>query len=349
MLNPSKSRSCAGFTLIEMILALIMLAVIVAVMFPMLSRMSKSGARDSVRTAATGEARATAQLLESDLRGMRAPLRPTGDGEDAINVISSLNGGSVPLPLPAASWPDIPTATLWGQQTNHDLLFAGPNYLMFWADVMDNPAGAFQTELVRWYLASGATATNGCPSSKTWCLVREVRYATSNDASTSSALREVLATGRGALPISRACFPGVGISVNPQANPRAFCYQSAAPNAYAWNSWSSSSCSSAWTGIDPDPNSFGVSSPVAMSIMPSMASARGVSVNAAGIFVDHEAGGPLQNVQIHPLDRITTIAAVLPGGSVSNNAADVRLANAEVAIPSRSSREYRTAILCGDR
>jgi hypothetical protein len=75
----------------------------------------------------------------------------------------------------------------------------------------------------------------------------------------------------------------------------------------------------------------------------------GISQANGLLRVDHEQAGPLFNVNIHPLDRITTIGAMMPGGGAANGATDVAIANAETSIPSRQSSEYRTAILCGNR
>jgi prepilin-type N-terminal cleavage/methylation domain-containing protein len=361
MLNrPRRER---GFTLVEMIVALVVFAVLIGAVFPLVTEMTRNGSRDSTRAAATGDARMNAQLLESDLRAMRAPLRPTGDGEDTINIIAALNRGGAPLPLPAANWAlGIPGNMLWNERTTHDLLFAGPRALMFWADVIDNGAGNFPTELVRWYLLVGDQAEAGCPLMRDWCLIREVRFATAQDASSSSsAFREVLASGRGAIPPSQACYPGATVDASPQANPRVFCFQSqvlttaagAANNdLYGWADWPTAQCRSRWTGVVPELNALpGTAAPAGfrLSTVNENPVMGGVSDQSAMIAVWHEQAGPIANVNIHPLDRVTTIGAMVPGGGASNGATDVAIANAEVAIPSRMSSEYRTAILCGAR
>lgn len=349
MLNAPHKREGA-FTLMEMVIAMVVLGVLIAAVFPLVGQISRAGGRDSARNNARNDARTHAQTLEADLRAIRAPLRPTGDGEELVSVIGALNGGSASLPLPAAAWPDVPTATLWGQRTYSDLLFAGPTALMFWADVLQNPPGAFQTEMVRWYLVNGTAASAGCPNGTTWCLVREVRYATNANASASAAIREVLSSGSGGVPMSDGCFPGAPAAS--QATPRIFCYQAQVPGGatpqYRWNTWTAT-CRSAWTGVTPDPNALTGSALFRASALPSGSTRPGVSQLGAQIIADHEQAGPLWGVRLHPLDRITTIAAVVPGGGSSNGTSDAAASSAEVAVPSRSSTEYRTAILCGDR
>jgi hypothetical protein len=228
--------------------------------------------------------------------------------------------------------------------------------------VIDNGAGNFPTELVRWYVLVGDQATAGCPVMRSWCLIREVRFATAQDpTNSSSAFREVLASGRGAIPPSRACYPGATIHASPQVNPRVFCFQSQVlttavgavnNNLYRWADWPAARCSSRWIGANPDPNALpGAASPagVRISTMTGNSGMRGISQQTATIRVWHEQMGPIADVRIHPLDRVTTIGAMVPGGGASNGATDVAIANAEVAIPSRMSSEYRTAILCGAR
>jgi type II secretory pathway pseudopilin PulG len=335
--------------MIEMIIALVVIGVLFAAVLPLVSEMSRSSSRDSTRQSARSDARTNAQLLEADLRAIRAPLRPTGDGEELINVISSLNGGTASLPLPGASWPVMPSATLWGQSTTTDLLFAGPTAVMFWADVMDNPAGAFRTELVRWYLVNGNSAAGACPVGRTWCLIREVRFATGpNAAASNAAYREVLSSGRGAIPPSASCYPGAALATT-QATPRVFCFQSQVPanGQYRWNTWTAT-CNATWTAAAPNPNALTGATSFVTSTLGSTARP-GVAAGAPSIVVDHEQQGPISGVRIRPLDRVTTIAAMVPGGGLSNGASDVAVSNVETSIPSRSSAEYRTAIMCGDR
>ena len=338
-----------GFTLIELIVAMIVFAVLLGAIFPLVTELTRNGSRESSRTAANGDARANAQLLESDLRGMRAPLRPISDGDEIVSIIAALNGGSGALPLPSTSWPDVPSSTLWGQPTNHDLVFAGPTTLVFWSDVMDNPAGAFATELVRWYVLVPPQSTGRCPVGTDWCMIREVRFATNANATASRAIREVLSAGVGAIPPSRACYPNATVSPTPQTYPRVFCFQQSVPNAYSWGTWSSQGCQGKWTGVSPDPNNLSASTGVKLATTSGTVSRPGVSVATMVTGIAHERQGPMSSVRMAALDRVTTIGGQIPGGGASNGATDVSLANMEVSIPSRSGSEYRTAILCGDR
>lgn len=340
----TRRRHDGGFTLVEMIVGLVVLAIALALSMPAVINTLQQGARASSGSAATSQAAGAMALLENDLRSIRAPVRAVGNDIDRLNVIDQLSVYRAPVaadyvaagyvgPGPLYADPS-PMGRVWA---HHDILFAGPTMLEFWSDVVDAPLGApdNQPELVRWYLINNpADAAATCRDAARWCVVRDVRYGDNQ----GRVLSEVITSGGGAYPRDASCGPGMAVQ-------GMFCYRSRiATRGYTFRFWTTE-CHDEWypsTIRDAGP-------PVSRQV--SRGGVHRVNAIYAGrrFQAEHEAAGPYWQSRIHPLDRIVSVAVALPTAARIGSGDDVSLTTAQVEIRSRRSSEYQTAIMCGAR
>jgi prepilin-type N-terminal cleavage/methylation domain-containing protein len=133
-------RRADGFTMVELIVALVLTAVIGATTMSMLQSMRSSTSTIRTQSRSTAEARQLSRMLSYDLQRMRAPLRST----DTRTIASELTG-------PAGY---------------RDITHASASQLRFWADVLPVEG----TEYVVWKTRPG---TRRGPAGS-WSLVRSV-------------------------------------------------------------------------------------------------------------------------------------------------------------------------------
>lgn len=333
-------RAESGFTVIEMLIALIVLAIVLALSMPVLVNVLQQGAQQSSSSAARSTAASGMALLESDLRAMRGPARGISDDVSYLNIIDQLNvtGTTSAMGNPPA----------YGVHPTHDIIFASPTMLEFWADVMDvGTSGPDQrAELVRWYLINDSMAPTTCGERSTWCVVRDVRYGIGPQERVSS---EIIAQGQGAFPQDRSCYAGA------PARPALFCYKSRLPQAnastapnYSWAGWTTR-CVDSW-GYDVGYAPKARPTPAAKRKPSRGGSQQGAWIgDGVWIPVQHEMAGPYSKTRIHPLDRVTTVGIALPTAARIGSGDSVNLNVGQVELRSRRSSEYQTAIMCGAR
>ncbi|MEO6867106.1 MAG: prepilin-type N-terminal cleavage/methylation domain-containing protein [Gaiellales bacterium] len=217
----------AGFTVIEMIVALCIFAVLMGAALPALGNMLDMGNRGTANAQASADSSYALQTVEADLRRARAN-RGSGAFERGPSVTTALASAST---------------------AQHDIIEAGPTRLRVWTDALGSSPGA---ELVTYELREQATRSRTGPcdriARRSWCILRTVQPAAGG-----TTLVEVLAHGTGAFPLDRACIPG-----STTATRRLFCYQHKVPRAagtlatrYTWNGWRPT-CTSSW-GAPPAP------------------------------------------------------------------------------------------------
>ncbi len=337
-----------AFTLVEMIIAMVVLSIVVGLTLPVVVNVLSQGARQSSSSATESQLSSATALLESDLRAMRAPARTVTADEDMNAVVDQLHDtSSTSSTLLGAS------GINYGVPINHDIIFAGPTMLEFWADIMDVTLAGTpsaqpdrRAELVRWYLIDDS-GRSICGDGSTWCVVRDVRFG----GGAGNVLSEVITAGQGAFPRDTAtkpaakCWPGAA-SPAPLA---LFCYRSRAPSNfdYTFAGWRPA-CTDALWGWTPryDRVAFAASNRTVT---------RGGNHQGAWmgdgrtILTAHELTGPYSARRIHPLDRVTGIGVQMPVAARLGSGDSVRTTHNHIELRSRRASEYQTAILCGDR
>jgi prepilin-type N-terminal cleavage/methylation domain-containing protein len=316
MRPPTSARRAtgeSGFTLLELMVTLVLLALAMAAIFPAIGNMYRNNGRSAASSQAVGEAGIAARLLESDVR---AALGDRGTGERVMTSTTTL----------AVRIATIPALNGAGAtQSMADIRQAGPTRLYINADVVPT-AGI---ERVEWELLQD-NATCGDrdrATNRNFCLQRRVFSSAGAILST-----EVPVRGRGAYPTgTRSCGSGTAVL----ATARVFCFQEAVPNNgnasdYVWNSTWNANCSMRWNQVGP-----------------------GTSPNNANVAVTqriptlHNAvEGP---TSISRLDRIVAVGAKIIAGGGYGKAGERTYEHVETAIRARESEAYREAIMCGTR
>jgi prepilin-type N-terminal cleavage/methylation domain-containing protein len=309
-----RSRHQAGFTLIEMIVVLVVLALAMAVVFPALGNMLRSTSRTSASSQASGEAQVAADLLRSDVR-TAAGARSTGERTDSdlfagATAVTLSTVGSLNALAPGIS----------------DIVTAGPLVLVFNSDVLATSPGP---ERVAWtYLENSATCGDRSDANTNWCMQRTV----STQAGTVLT-SEIVVRARGTLGPSSSCFPGAA------AMKRVFCYEEAVPvmaaggsNRYTWDAGWSSNCSESWLTDAGSPNQAGAS---------------GIGLGSTTYTLTHNGAEP--STKISRLDRIVSVGASLQSGGAYGNASERGFVNVQVGIRARQNEAYKEAIMCGSR
>lgn len=209
-----------GFTLLELVIVLMLLALASAALFPSITSMLRSSTRSAALSGATGDGRVAERIVEHDIRSALA-ARSNGNRADlttsGASVIQALNSATA---------------------TTHDIIQASPTQLTFYTEALATSPGPERVtlQLHRDQTICGERGTDG----SNWCLVRTVV----GGGATAS---EVLTRGRSAFPATIPNSPcGSGS--------RVFCYRLSenpgGPNAYRWNgSWRPSLCQTRWTDL----------------------------------------------------------------------------------------------------
>lgn len=236
---PITCRRQAGFTIIEMVVALFIFALAMAVAMPALGNMLDLGNRGSANAQASSGASYALQLLEADLRRAGA-ARGSSDVEEGTSVISALSRA---------------------ETRYHDIVEAGPTRLSLWSDALGTRAGP---ELVTYELVHQTSRVNGrCDrqARRAWCVTRTVQAA-------GTTLREVIVRGAGVFPHDETCIPAQP-GATPVAAQRLFCYQHKRPTVagslnqrYQWAAWRPT-CEATW-GPPPSGVADWNQSPVAL-------------------------------------------------------------------------------------
>ena len=309
----------AGFTLIEMVVVLIVLALAMAAIFPAIGNLLNGGTRNAASGQATGEAGLVAKLIEEDIKTALGD-RGTGERSDSVSFpgANAIRTATIPA-LDAGD-----ASPLYA-----DIVAASPTRLVLNADALDTNPGV---EEVEWVLTQNSTALCGetDTAGNNWCLRRIVRGAGGG----AVLAAEVATKSRGTYPQTTSC----GGSNLPSAV-RVFCYQEAYPGAgnpnnYVWNGGWTANCTLAWT---TDGNSANSGAAVRTLTSPPRIPTR------------HNAVDPAGSTSISRLDRIVTVGASVLAGGGFGKAGERSYENLETAVRSRENEAYREAIMCGLR
>lgn len=314
MSRRSLARRENAFTLIEMIVVLVLLAVAMAVIFPSIGNMLRTSGRASASSQASGDARIAANLFETDIK-TAVGGRSTGDRTD-----NALFSGTTATTLSTVSSLNALGAGI------SDIVTAGPLLLVVNSDVLTTNAGP---ERVSWtYLENSVTCGDRSDLNTNWCLQRIVR--TQAGAVLTS---EVIVRARGTLGTTSSCYPGA------VAAKRIFCYEEAVPalvapsvNRYTWDAGWSATCNQNWLTDATSPNQ----APVA-----------GYGLGTTTYTLKHNGAEP--TTRISRLDRIVAVGATMQSGGAFGNATERGYETIEVAIRARENEAYKEAIMCGSR
>lgn len=312
-----RTRIESAFTLVEVIITLVLLAVAMAAIFPAIANMMRGNTRSAASSQASGEAGIVARLLESDVR---AALGNRGTGE-RVTVSAAA------LPSAAST---IASLSL-RQTTISDIYAAGPQRLHLNADVYPN-AGI---ERVEWDLLidRAECGDRDRTTGSNFCIQRRIATA----ANTTLTV-EIVARGRGTYPVNTTnCAPGVvAITI-----PRLFCFRESVSDAgnpadYDWDGGWRPICNVRWNQAGPgtSPNTAGT--PLTLT-------------TAANIPTSHNAVDAPNSTRISRLDRITTVGASILAGGGFGKSSERSYEQVEIAIRSRENEAYREAIMCGAR
>lgn len=300
-----------GFTIIEMVVALVLFAIAMAAVLPALGNMLDMGNRGAANAQASADSSYALQLAEGDLRRAIAN-RSSGEFEaTGLSVVAALTSMST---------------------NTHDIISAGPTRLQLWSDALGTSAGP---ELVTYELREQTTRNAAGPcdrqSRTSWCVLRTVR--TAGGASTI----EVVAHGSGTFPLDSSCIPTTGATA-PAPAKRLFCYQHKVPASagslntrYSWAGWNSG-CVASWNAPPAPAGNWNTTN---------------VGLGAA-IPTFHDRVRSNRS-SISALDTITAIGIVLPAGGRTEGARGLATRVTTVDLRNRASEEYLSAIMCGDR
>lgn len=290
-----------GFTIIELLVAMVLLGIVLAGVAPLLINVSSTGRQGHVDSRSLSDVAIAGALIQSDLGAMRAVDRSTGTNEVAgVSLVASL---------------------MVADPRDHDIQFASPTALVFYADVLSLP----YSEEVSIYLEQPGVAPppqgrNYCNDAR-WCLIRQVRQV--NPSRVVAA--EVLASARGGFPVSSQCQGGGQVRL------RIFCYSESAPvRGYAVPGWTEQCDTSPFTEINEAGQSW------------SWNMGRQQTKIADPLYFGENTG-------FYRLDRVTQVRFMpLAGVQLGGDAARKRL-DQEMTIRNHLSPEYRRAIMCGVR
>jgi prepilin-type N-terminal cleavage/methylation domain-containing protein len=327
-----------GFSLVEIMIALALLALVLALISPALTNLFGSTNRTAAAGSTQSSARTALVMIQQDLERALGD-RPTGDFD---------NAGS-------GSTTSLTSALNDTNPRRHDIVRAGRVSLGFYSDVISatvNP-NATGPEFVGWSLAQDQTMCGA--TTPNWCIVRAVW----NADRTTNYLTEIVTSGRGAAPTDQYCAPGATDTASATPQVRLFCYRrsveagstvtnagvpSAEPTTnlqldpayYRWNGNWRGECTQIWS----DPTSAsgmwpGGSPPTQFSTTDFVAATRN-SVDPPYRF--HAF-----------LDTITSVGVVIPAANRRGGQNERSIEYAEIPIQSRQSPLYRTAIMCGSR
>lgn len=317
-MRTTSRTGAAGFTLIEIIVAVIVFTIAMALALPVITNVTGLAHRAAGQAAASGEARLAVQMLEADLRHARGLTRSDTDRTE----------------MPDNTLLDVAS----GAATDHDLQILGPNVLRFYADVLSlcdvgcvDPAAG--PELVTYALMQDSRFCDLIPGGTStsvhdnWCIVRSVQVLRQN-----RHIHELLAHGSGAYPSDSTCYPGAPRS------PRLFCYRSAVPASwsYTWAGWTPR-CAMTWsepqdrTSVDWNTNVT-----------------TGYSWNAGGGIAVQRTPAPATS-QLFASDRVVQIGLVTHSASRNRSARGSETFTTHIAVRNRMTPEYMRAIGCGER
>lgn len=302
-----------AFTLIEMVVAMAVLGIAMAAIFPAIGNMLRSSNRMVAVSQSSSEASQAARMLERDIRQAKG-RRSTGDGTGPFSTIGVLHQQTPPTP-PVSCWVSACIA---------DIVAAGPASLTFNADVLDWPG----IERVTWRVLQNSWSCGGTATDN-WCIVRSV--ANQNGGWMSA---EVVAKARGAYPAVTTCAPA-GVTL-PDVPIRLFCYEEAVPGtppaegSYSFGTWTNTCTPSyAWGAPGISPN------------------AQLVTFGSQRRVTSHNAVDGATSID--RLDRITGISASIFAGGGYGRATERSYEHVTTSIRSRESENYREAIMCGAR
>jgi prepilin-type N-terminal cleavage/methylation domain-containing protein len=213
-----RARTEHAFTLIEIIVALVLIGIASAAIFPGIVSMLKSSTRSAALSGAVGDGAVAERLVEHDVRGA-AGARSMGDRSDIASP-----DASVEQALNAAS-PAV-----------HDVLVATPTTLTVRTEARRSTTGP---ETVTWTLVTDDATCGERKDGRNWCIVRRVDGG-------GIVTSEIATRGRGAFPPTVPNNP-CGAS----ASPRLFCYRVAQNASYDWDGgWRPSGCTVSWRSLD---------------------------------------------------------------------------------------------------
>lgn len=299
-----------GFTLVEMIVALVLFGIAMAAIMPALGNMLDAGNRGAADNQASADASYALQVVEADLRRAQGQ-RGAGAFEGSA----------------AATAPNVINALRSSNATMHDIVRAGPTELQLWTDALGSRPGP---ERVTYRLVQQTTRSAAGPCDRqaktAWCVVRTID-------GNGAALTEVLTHGSGTFPTDSSCVPD-----DPQPRTRLFCYQHKVPTTpgplatrYSWANWQPR-CISSWQAPPAPAANWNVT-----TVGPGP---------AVRTYHDRLGSGA---TSIWPLDTISAIGIVLPAGGRTDGARGLVTRVTTVDLRNRASEEYLSAIMCGAR
>lgn len=317
-----RRRSDSGFTLIEIVVGMLLMAIAFALCAPVLANLFGNMSRSTSTGVAQSASSTALRMVGNDIQQALAD-RPTGDNS-AANISQALSDTD---------------------PRRHDIVVAGRTTLGLWADVVDERvvSGATGPEYVKWALQvdqpiCGTSVPNWCVTRKVW-----------NSDMSLVLTNEVVVSGTGDAPADTYCAPGVG---NLDSVPRLFCYRRSVDvgsvlnpgiktngaldtRNYDWNdAQRSNKCTQIWSdatgvvGVDP----------------PSL-----LSVGGLGMFPMQRGALEAPSFMLAFRDTITSIAVVMPSHSGRGAQWEESTDYGEFSIDSRQTPMYRAAIMCGSR
>lgn len=246
-----------GFTLVEMLVSVVVLALAMAMILPSMANLSGLAGRAQSDGGATLDAKLALKMVESDLRKAVGTTPNFGTRPITPDELQSvLEKPSIRVP----AYPTEPKERLLDDATYHDLVSFNKDAIVAHSDVVNtNPQGWFNSdtspgaETVSYMffpLGSNCTRDKAVKHSSPWCLWRQIEYTQTGDIDPKTGKLRIHRMAE--MVMRGSAFPTVQCFDNGPARKRMFCFKQAAPvpknpavNPYSWSNWTNK-CQTRW-------------------------------------------------------------------------------------------------------